>query len=199
MTRIIAKLRKEIESLNEKIQAHKAVTSPSREILRRFVLNQLYIVPHDLKALSTLLAGARSDVEINFFKLLVDGDFSAYASLLELSRELNIKLDMAQLSPRAVSYTHFLAWLSLHGTAGDAAVALTVNLPVWGANTQKIGEWAKDQAVKSTHFFELFKGPYHELEEKAETIAERYLDWQRYRFVSMAIQQYELDFWDAIL
>ncbi len=199
MSSVIATLRKEIETLNEMILEHKAVTSPSPEMLRRFVLNQLYIVPHDLKALSTLVARSKSDEEIKFFKLLVDGDFSAYASLLELSRELNVKLDLAQLSPRAISYTHFLAWLSLHGTAGDAAVAFTVNLPVWGANTQKIEEWAKAQAVKSTRFFELFKGPYHELEKKAETIAERYLDWQRYRFVSMAIQQYELDFWDGVL
>jgi hypothetical protein len=53
--------------------------------------------------------------------------------------------------------------------------------------------------MKSTTIFELFAGPFDALEERAEKIAERYLDWSRYRFVARAIQRYELDFWDGLI
>jgi hypothetical protein len=44
-------------------------------VLRRFVLNQLYIVPHDLRALSTFIVKARDEVGLRFVKMLVDFQF----------------------------------------------------------------------------------------------------------------------------
>ena len=193
MVDIIKKLREELKDLNDKIVRHPSIQKPSKEVLVKFVENQLYIIPHDLKALSHALSKASVIDEIEFFKILVDGDYEALKALNMLADELGVKLDYAKLSVKAVSYTHYLSWLALNGSPGDVAVALTVNLPVWGENVKKLGEHARSLNIRSTKLFNLFSGPFEPLEERAEKIAERYLDWERYRFISKAIQQYELE------
>ncbi|MEM4038796.1 MAG: TenA family transcriptional regulator, partial [Nitrososphaerota archaeon] len=137
--------------------------------------------------------------ELDFFKILVNGDYNAYNEILKLAEELNISFDYSKLNPKAISYTHFLSWLALNGTPGDSAVALVVNIPVWGENVRKLGENARKIGIKSTKFFELFSGPFNEIEDIAEKIAERYCDWGRYLFIAKTIQKYELDFWDSLI
>jgi len=50
--------------------------------------------------------------------------------LLKLAEELRVEFRWRDVDSAAVAYTHFLSWLALHGTLGDLAVALVVNLPV---------------------------------------------------------------------
>jgi len=114
MAGIIEAVRREVEHLNREIA--KAAESPSWEMLRRFVQNQLYIVPHDLKALSVAMAKARAPDEYKFVKMLVDGDYAAYNALLKLAEELGVEFRWHDVDPAAVAYTHFLSWLALHGT-----------------------------------------------------------------------------------
>lgn len=199
MADIINTLRKELRELNERILNHPAVIKPTEKVLRGFVENQLYIIPHDMRSLSFILSKTREKDECDFFKILVNGDYEALKALEELTNELNIKFDYAKVSPRAVAYTHFLSWLAMYGTLGDAAVAMVVNLPVWGENVKKLGTFVKSLGLKSVRLFELFAGPFDTLEESAEIIAERHKNLERYRFVARAIQQYELDFWDGLL
>jgi hypothetical protein len=73
--RIIRMLRGELEEVNKRILSAPSITNPNLNVLRRFVLNQLYIVPHDLRALSTFMVKARDEVELRFVKMLVDGDY----------------------------------------------------------------------------------------------------------------------------
>lgn len=199
MANIIKTLRKEISGLNEKILNHPAVIQPTEKVLKNFVENQLYIIPHDLRSLTFMLSRCKEKDEYDFFKILVNGDYEALKALDELADELNIKFDYIKVSPRAVGYTHFLSWLALYGTPGDTAVAMVVNLPVWGENVKRLGNFVKSLGLKSIRLFELFGGPFDALEEVAETIAERYKDLDRYIFIAKAIQQYELDFWDGLL
>ncbi|MGC9051178.1 TenA family transcriptional regulator [Pyrobaculum sp.] len=193
--RVIEAIRRELEPLNREILA---ALKPSGEALRRFVANQLYIVPHDLKALSAAMFKAREGDEYRLVKLLVDGDYRALELLRELAEEVGVAFSWDAVDPSAVSYTHFLSWLALHGTLGDLAVAMTVNLPVWGENCAALARWARGRGYSKLGFLEMFAGPYDELEAAAEAVAERYLDWGRYRFVARAIQRYELDFWRAV-
>lgn len=193
--KVIETLRAELEPLNAAILT---ALKPSRNALVKFVQNQLYIVPHDLKALSAAMAKAREGDEYRLVKMLIDGDWAALNALYELAEELGVSFSWDAVDPSAVAYTHFLSWLALHGNVGDLAVAMTVNLPVWGRNCAALAEWARRNGVKNTRFMDLFAGPYDELESIAEPIAQRYLDWGRYRFVARAIQRYELDFWRAI-
>ena len=193
--RVIEAIRRELEPLNAEIRA---ALMPSREALVKFVANQLYIVPHDLKALSAAMAKAREPDEYRFVKALVDGDYNALQLLWELAEEVGVSFSWDALDPSAVAYTHFLSWLAVNGTMGDLAVAMTVNLPVWGENCLALARWAKEQGYKRLGFLEMFAGPYDQLEAAAEAIAQRYLDWGRYRFVAKAIQRYELEFWRSV-
>jgi hypothetical protein len=104
--KIIETIRRELEPLNKEIEA---ALKPSRETLTRFVQNQLYIVPHDLKALSISMIKTSKVDEYRFIKILVDGDWEAYKALIELAEELNIKFSWDSLDPSAVAYTHFLS------------------------------------------------------------------------------------------
>ncbi|MCF8884175.1 MAG: TenA family transcriptional regulator [Aigarchaeota archaeon] len=199
MASLIEKLRIELSEINEKILNHPSLKELSREVLEKFIYNQLYIIPHDLRSLSIMLSRCRDKLELDFFKILVNGDYNAYNEILKLAEELNISFDYSKLNPKAISYTHFLSWLALNGTPGDSAVALVVNIPVWGENVRKLGENARKIGIKSTKFFELFSGPFNEIEDIAEKIAERYCDWGRYLFIAKTIQKYELDFWDSLI
>ncbi|MEM4024104.1 TenA family transcriptional regulator [Pyrobaculum sp.] len=193
--RVIEAIRRELEPLNAEIRA---ALRQSREALVKFVANQLYIVPHDLKALSAAMAKAREPDEYRFVKTLVDGDYNALQLLWELAEEVGVSFSWDALDPSAVAYTHFLSWLAVNGTMGDLVVAMTVNLPVWGENCLALASWAKEQGYKRLGFLEMFAGPYDQLEAAAEAIAQRYLDWGRYRFVAKAIQRYELEFWRSV-
>ncbi len=60
--------RGELEGVNKRILSAPSVTNPNLNVLRRFVLNQLYIVPHDLRALLTFMVKARDEVGLRFVK-----------------------------------------------------------------------------------------------------------------------------------
>jgi len=196
--RIIKILREELEDVNRRILSSRSVTSPNLNVLRRFVLNQLYIVPHDLKSLSMFMVKAGDELEYRFVKMLVDGDYEAYRALVKLADELNVRFSYPELNPQAIAYTHFISWLALNGNLGDLAIAAAVNLPIWGSNCLKLAEYARNIGIRNTRFMEMFAGPYDELEALAETIALRYENMERYRFIAKTIQHYELLFWESI-
>ncbi|MFB6490614.1 MAG: TenA family transcriptional regulator [Thermoproteus sp. AZ2] len=197
MAGVIAEIRQRIAPLNEAVFRAPAVAQPSLDAVKRFVLNQLYIVPSDLKALSASMHKAKSEDEYKFVKILIDGDYAALSALRAMAEELGVAASY-QVDPAAVAYTHFLSWLALNGTMGDLAVAMTVNLPVWGSACAALSKWLKSKGYRRTEFLDAFAGPYNELEALAEPIAERYLDLGRYLHVARAIQTYECLFWYSI-
>jgi len=148
MAGIIEAVRREVGHLNREIV--KAAERPSWKMLRRFAQNQLYIVTHDLKALSVAMAKARAPDGYKFMKMLVDGDYAAYNALLKLAEELRVEFRWRDVDPAAVAYTHFLSWLALHGTLGDLAVALVVNLPVGGKlpKAGRVGQGQRHEACE---------------------------------------------------
>jgi phytoene dehydrogenase-like protein len=101
--KVIETLRRELEPLNREIAE---ALRPSREALLSFA-NQLYIVPHDLKALSAAMAKAKERGEYRFVKTLIDGDFAALEALRELAEELGVEFRWESVDPAAVAYTHF--------------------------------------------------------------------------------------------
>ncbi|RLG85571.1 MAG: TenA family transcriptional regulator [Thermoprotei archaeon] len=203
--KVLEVLRAELRPLNEYILNHPYVKDAEQgklpvDLIKEFVISQLYIVPHDLRALAHILSRARFRDEVEFFKVLVDGDYKAFKELIKLAEELGVNVDKPPSpKPEAVTYTHYLSWLALNGTLGDAAIALVVNLPVWGSNTLRLAKaLRKNYGIRSVGFLEAFGGPYDELERMAYPIIERYLDMDRYRSVSKMIQAYERMFWDSI-
>ena len=201
---IINILRKELEPLNNTILEHPYIRDAldgklTSGHIRKLVINQLYIVPHDLKSLSYLLSRANYDDEIKFFKTALDGDYEAYNALKKLADELSIRGFLGDVDPEAVTYTHYLSFLSLYATLGDAAVALVVNLPVWGENAGRLARIFRERyEVRNIRFLDMFSGSYKEFEKLSYPIIERYLDMNRYSVIARMIQCYEKMFWDAI-
>jgi len=201
---IIETLRSELASVNKAILEHPLLKEAEEgrlplEVIRRFVANQLYIVPHDLRSLSVLLSRSRDEVEARFFKALVDGDYKALQLLHQLAGELGLSSYTSYLLPAAVAYTHYLAWLALYASPGEAAVALVINLPVWGSSVGRLARALKSRyGLRRVDFLEFFERPYNDLEEMAYPIIERYANLERYRLVAKMIQAYERMFWDSI-
>lgn len=202
---IVGLLRKELEPLNAKILEHPYLKDAeqgvlSREKIEKFVINQLYIIPYDLRSLSHLLSRISKTDEMEFFKAAVDGDHVAMKELLKLAGELDIGFErIREVNPEAVAYTHYLAWLANYATPGQAAIALIVNLPVWGAAVGRLGRALKERyGVEERGLFELFAKDYGGFERMAHPIIERYEDMEGYRLVARMIQYYEKMFWDAI-
>lgn len=198
-------LRRELETLNAEILGHPYLRDAEqgalpREKIEKFVVNQLYIIPHDLRSLSHLLSRVSEVDEMAFFKVAVDADYAAVSELLKLARELGIGVEQAvEADPEAVAYTHYLAWLASYATPGQAAVALVVNLPVWGRAVGRLGKALREKyGIKETGLFDLFARDYSEFERMAYPIIERYEDMEGYRLVARMIQRYEKMFWDAI-
>lgn len=194
-----------METLNAEILGHPYLRDAERGALprakiERFVVNQLYIIPHDLRSLSHLLSRVSEVDEIAFFKAAVDADYAAVSELLKLARELGIGVEQAvKADPEAVAYTHYLAWLASYATPGQAAVALVVNLPVWGRAVGRLGKALREKyGIKETGLFDLFARDYSEFERMAYPIIERYEDVESYRLVARMIQHYEKMFWDAV-
>ncbi|MCE4625617.1 MAG: hypothetical protein F7C35_07135 [Desulfurococcales archaeon] len=202
---VVERLREELRGLNEGVINHPYVREAEAgelpiEKIERFVINQLYIVPHDLRSLSIMLSRSVLQDEIDLFKTAVEGDYTALKELRKLAAELGIGEErLYDIIPDAVAYTHYLAWLALYATPGEAAIALVVNLPVWGNAVSRLGRALKERyGIKEIGFFEAFSGDYSWFEQLAYPVIERYADYRKYRRVARTIQAYEKMFWDAI-
>ncbi len=207
---IVRILRDKLKEENEYIINHPVIKKAikgelPKDSIKKFVVNQLYIVPHDLRSLAKLLSRAKYDDEVEFFRVCIEGDYTAHKELIKLASELNIDPNntdelLKYLSPKAVAYTHYLAWLANYASLGEAAIALVINLPVWGNNVGRLGEALREKyGIKEVGFFKIFSQPYDELERLAYPIIERYEDLRRYELIVRLIQSYERMFWDSLL
>jgi hypothetical protein len=88
-----------------------------------------------------------------------------------------------------------------YAAAREFALAITINMPVWGSNVTRLGNALRSRyGIREVGFFDVFKGPYTELEDRAVRIAGDLDGESAVRVMNMAriIQAYEKAFWDAI-
>jgi len=205
--KILSEIRENLKKLNEEILNHPYIRDAeagmlSRERIASFVINQAYIVYHDARSLAVMLSKARYSDEVKFFKTVLDGDLSALKELEKLCNELNVECwSFRKVNPAAASYTHYLAWLALYANPGESALALTVNLPVWGGNVRRLlNAFRNKYGLRNLGFLELFARDYSFLERLAAPIIERYygISREKYHVIARMIQAYERMFWDAI-
>jgi len=202
----LEQIRRELESLNYQVMNHPILKAAeegklNRNVINSFVINQWYIVNHDLRSLAIGLSRSNTIEELEIFKSLLDGDYNALMELIKLMRELRIEIRdplTYNISPQAVSYTHYLSWLANYAKPSEFLFAGIVNPPVWGYVVTKFGEYLrKNYGIKELGFFEIFKGPYTELENKIVKLVEN-IPIERLRTISFTIQYYEKAFWDSI-
>jgi len=133
--------------------------------------------------------------------VFLDGDYKALKELEKLMKELNMEIKdplLYNISPQAVSYTHYLSWLANHVEPSEFLFALIVNVPVWASVVAKIGDLLKEKyGIKETGFFDSFKGSYEDLEKRISSLVnERQIE--RLKTISFTIQAYEKGFWDEM-
>ncbi len=200
---------RELAPLNKGILGHPFIVearegSLPRHKIRSFVVQQHYIVRHDLASISIMLSRARSDKEVEFFKTLLEGDLAAYGNLREMAEELGLDWDRIsdeEVIPEAVTYTHYMAWLALYATPGEQAFAMIVNLPVWGANCGALAEaLERNYGLRKLGFLKGFAEVPEWFVEKALAVIEDYLPEgaKNMRRIARLIQAYEKMFWDGV-
>lgn len=190
--------------LNHTILRDAEVGRLTMDHIKRFTINQWYIVNHDLRSLAVMLSRSRDLEELEYFKEAVDVDYKALKALANLLEELGIRAtNPAEMSifPAAVAYTHYISWLAHYASIGVIAFAFAVNFPVWGEASTRFGDSiGRIYGLKNLGFFQVFRPPYERFIERSLSIASKYYPEEKPAMVTAArnIQAYEKMFWDSI-
>jgi len=206
---LLLKIRSKLRDLNEEILNHPYVIDAERGVLSidrviEFVLQQYYIVSHDIRSIALMLSRATNTREVLFFKKLLDGDINGLKNLLRMAEELGLDenaMAKSKPNPGAVAYTHYLSWLALYANPGEQAFAMIVNLPVWGRNCGRLAKAFKEKyGLKNLEFLKAFASIPKEFEEEALWVAEPYIErsGEAMERISLLIQAYEKMFWDYV-
>jgi len=202
-------LRRSLKDLEERVIKHPMISEAlegrlSIDAIKRFAINQWYIVNHDLRSLAVMLSRARDMDEIDYFKAAVDVDYRALQELKSFLIELGIepvKPSEASVRPMAVAYTHYISWLSQYASPGVIAFAFAVNFPTWGQASSTLGDaLEKRYGYKNLGFFKIFSPPYDQFIERSLAIASKYYPAEKGSMAVAAtlIQKYEGMFWDSV-
>jgi len=206
---LLREVREYLAPLNERILRHRYILEAeagrlTREQIKAFALNQYYIISYDIRSLSLMLARSVTAEEAGFFKNVLDGDMAGLNQLVKLAGSLGVsrkELESGNVKPEAVAYTHYLAALAGFAQPGEQAMALIVNLPVWGANCVRLAAALRNRYhITETGFLDIFASPLEEAERSAEAVMESYLPRRKEPMKQAAtlVQAYELMFWDGI-
>ncbi len=206
---LLKEVRDHLAPLNKRILSHRYILEAETGQLalaqvRAFALNQYYIVSYDIRSLSLMLARSVTAEEAVFFKGVLDGDLAGLGELVKLADSLGLsrqELEAGNVTPEAAAYTHYLAALAGFAQPGEQAMALIVNLPVWGANCVRLAAALRNRYhVTETGFLDIFASPLEEAERSAAAVMENYLPQRKEPMQQAArlVQAYELMFWDGI-
>jgi thiaminase len=194
-------------SVNHQILNHPYLADAEQGILphsklEAFVINQHYIIRHDVRSLALMASRSTTTEEYTFFHSIQEGDAQALPLILKLGVAMGLPASLVTSPPRAeaVTYAHYLATLAQYATPQEQVVALIVNLPVWGANCQRLARaLCKHYHIEDTAFLDLFSQPTATLEATAEAILTHYgAMMDALTRVAQMIQAYELMFWQGI-
>jgi len=205
---LLEEIRSWLAPLNERILHHPYLDEAEKgtlplDNLKAFALNQYYIVTRDARSLALMVSRSTTEEELIFLNSILEGDVKALPMLVKMARALGLTVSVLEdytPIPEAVVYAHYLTVLAHFGSPGEQALALTVNLPVWGANCVRLSRALRERYdVSETGFLDVFAQPMQEVEEAALPIIDRYrLRKKQMRRVARMIQAYELMFWDGI-
>jgi len=202
---LLREVRDYLTPLNELILKHRYILEAeagqlTREQVKAFALNQYYVISYDIRSLSLMLAHSTTAEEADFFKNVLDGDMEGLNQLVKLADSLGLsrkELESYSVKPEAAAYTHYLAALASFAQPGEQAMALIVNLPVWGANCVRLAAALRNRYhITETGFLDIFASPMEEAERSAVAVMENYLPQRKAPMKKAAtlVQAYELMF-----
>lgn len=204
----LEKSRSWLAPLNTKILNHPYVSEAeqgtlSKDKVKAFAANQYYIISRDAKSLALMVSRSTSSEEFTFFNTVFKGDEEALSLLIAMADAMgldSVVLEEYTPIPEAVVYSHYLTALAHFASPGEQAVALIVNLPVWGSNCKRLAKaFRTSYQIEETAFLNLFAQPTELLEQHALSIIDHYLYQEtQLQRVARLIQAYELMFWNGI-
>jgi pyrroloquinoline quinone (PQQ) biosynthesis protein C len=176
--------------------------------LQRFVGEQWYIIPGDLRSIALLISRCEQPASQRFFSDVLQGEAAALEALEPLAAAVGMSpADCAayEPAPGAQAYSAYLAWLCLYGSEAEVAAALSVNFAAWGANCSRMAQALRQHyglSEADLRFFTQFATAPPEVSPQAlELIAaglQRGVEARRMVRAARLLQGYELLFWDTL-
>jgi len=210
-------LLKELRTLNEPFEQRfldhpyvKAIESGQlkESALNRFAAEQYHVISGDLRSMALLFSRETSSTGQQFFWDVLQGEKEAMKCLIYFAASLHLSdWDMEMHEPAAgtQAYKAFMAWLAVFGSSAEAAAALIVNFPAWGANCARLSRGLKTHyGLKDADvaFFDLFSSPSSDFERLALAVMDeglrRGVEPRSIRRSARLVQEYELMFWDTL-
>jgi thiaminase len=179
----------------------------SREKLEIFVYEQYHIISNDRRNFAFMISKASNNIAIELFVDCLVVEVNALKNLLLMAEELGIsrkKIESYEPSAGCHAYTNYLTRLAVYGSDAEILTAMLVDLPVWGANCNKISIALKknyDFKSNSCTFFDKFATPLPEEfinKSNGLIISSLPIKEKEVHTAARLILDYELFFWDTI-
>jgi thiaminase len=179
----------------------------SREKLEIFVYEQYHIISNDRRNFALMISKASNNIAIELFVDCLVVEVNALKNLLLMAEELGIgrkKIESYEPSAGCHAYTNYLTRLAVYGSDAEILTAMLVDLPVWGANCNKISIALKknyDFKSNSCTFLDKFATPLPEEfinKSNGLIISSLPIKEKEVHTAARLILDYELFFWDTI-
>jgi thiaminase len=179
----------------------------SREKLEIFVYEQYHIISNDRRNFALMISKASNNIAIELFVDCLVVEVNALKNLLLMAEELGIsrkKIESYEPLAGCHAYTNYLTRLAVYGSDAEILTAMLVDLPVWGANCNKISIALKknyDFKSNSCTFFDKFATPLPEEfinKSNGLIISSLPIKEKEVHTAARLILDYELFFWDTI-
>lgn len=213
LTQLVDTIGCDLRPVEERIRAHPFLAALDEggvptSVLQAFTGEQYFVLRSDRASFAQLAARYPDDPSGGLFLSMAAGEGQALVHLRRLAAALGrSETDLETYEPRAgcQAYPAFVAWLALHASRLDVAVAFLVNLDAWAANCGRMGRLLRHRyglSADAVGFFEFFATPPPGLRDQIIDVAS---DGRRRgdatppaRRAARLLQAYELLFWDSL-
>lgn len=202
---LLAEVRDELATVEDAIRNHHYLEAlerglVSREDLRVFAEEQRLIIASDRQSFASLAARFVEPPAGDFFGWMAEGEREALERLGAFAADVGADDDAYSPRPGCHAYAAYVAWLALHGSRADVALAFLANLAAWGESCARIARVLRGRYDIS--FFEFFAPSPPEFEERALAVLEQGLAAgerpDKARGAARLLQAYELMYWDTL-
>ncbi len=209
----VQSLARELEPLARRILDHAFIKDAEagrlgREKLRQFVKEQYHIITGDFRNLALYTAFAPEMWIQDFFLGVLNAERKAYDNLIRLGKAFDVSLDemiRAEPTPGAFAFTNYFTRLATHGSIGQVASAMVLDLDVWGTNCHRLSEALRKRyglKADDTGYLDAFYPIPPEFRDHGIRIIECYLkeegEERKMRESARLTLEYELMFWDTV-
>jgi thiaminase len=203
--RLLAEVRDELAPIEDAIGNHRYLEAlehglVSRSNLRTFAEEQRLIIASDGRSFENLAARFVEPPSGEFFAWMAEGEFEALEKLGAFAADVGANDNSYSPRPGCHAYAAYVAWLALHGSRADVALAFLANLAAWGESCARIARVLRGRYDVS--FFEFFASSPPDFEERALAVLEQGLAAgersDKARGAARLLQAYELMYWDTL-